>query len=74
MFCEKVENYQFSDDFSELAAKGAMKIDEAGTLRLLVQDLDPQIFQEIQNSSSDWERLEEGRKAYEAHVEFKKQR
>jgi len=70
-FCEKVENYQFSDDFSELAAKGLITIEDAATFRLLVQDLDPTVFQEVQNATTNWEMLTQGQEAYQANIEFK---
>jgi hypothetical protein len=72
-FCEKVQNYQFGEDFSELAAKGVIpEITDDGTLRLMYADMDPIIFQEIQNASADWERLDAGKEAYEIYLEFKR--
>lgn len=68
-FCEKVQNYEFSNDFSDLQSKGLMAlIEDEATRRLIVSDIDPQVFQEVQNAASDWDRLEKGKQAYEEYL------
>lgn len=57
-FCEKVENYEFSERFPELSSSGAIKeIAEKTTLTSLVSDLDPTILAELQNAVTDWKQL-----------------
>jgi len=62
-FCARVDNYQFSDEFPELAKKGVVaKIEDVETLEKVIEDLDPQIFQEIQDAASNWTLLKNGEK------------
>lgn len=62
-FCTKVENYEFSNKFKELAAKKVIKeITSPNTLSLLVEDIDPAVFQEVQNAANDYSYLKEGEK------------
>ena len=72
-FCERVQNYQFSEDYAELAAKGVIaEIADPAELRMIVLDMDPAVFQEIQNVSADWDRLGAGEEAYKTWTQFNK--
>ena len=74
-FCKKVENYSFGPDFSDLENKGVISIiEDENTLRLMYVDLDPTIFQEIQNASANWEMLGQGEESYKTWKEFVKGR
>jgi len=60
---KRVDNFQFSDKYPELAQQGVIaKIEEQDMLEKLIDDLDPAIFQEIIDASSKWAMLSEGEK------------
>lgn len=67
-FCEKVDKFIFSDAYTELSQRGVVDVSDKTTLRLLAYDLDPRVFNEVQNATADWETLEAGMKAYEAFI------
>jgi hypothetical protein len=67
-FCEKVENYQFSEEISELSKRGMATFTEKSELKLIVEDIDPQVFQEVQNATANWDLLEKGKEAYESYT------
>jgi len=68
--CNKVENYQFSIDYEDLAKRGIIReVTDKNDLRLLALDLDPIVFREVQNAVSSWDELSKGELAYET---FKK--
>jgi len=62
---KKVENYQFSAKFPQYLEKGnngVMTIDNEEMMQDLINDLDPAIFQEVLDASSQWSVLKEGEK------------
>jgi len=62
-FCIRVDNYQFSDKYPDLAQQGVIThISDSETLQKLVDDLDPSIFSEVQDAASKWSVLKEGEK------------
>ena len=77
-FCPKVENYEFSDRYTELASRKVIaEITDESTMRLLYVDLDPAIFQEVQNATSNWTLLQAGEdryKEYKLRVPIKKEK
>jgi hypothetical protein len=71
-FCKKVENYQFSETFPELNAKGVIPlIEDPETMAKLYEDIDPTVFQEIQSASADWGRLDEGHLNWSTFMGYK---
>jgi len=73
LHCDKVENYQFGEDFPELSAKGIIaEITDAKILTLIPSDINPQIIQEVQQAMSNWENLDASRAAYDKYLASKK--
>ncbi len=71
-FCSKVNTFIFSSAYTELHEKGAIpEISDKPTLRLVALELDPRVFNEVQNATADWELLEAGMRAYEAFQKTK---
>ena len=70
-FCEKVENYEFSEAYPDLSAKGIITVNIKQNAAEFLADLDPTVFQEIEGASTNWERLAEGEKAYQEYLKQK---
>lgn len=73
--CEKVENFQFSEQFPEYRKQGVLVLlNTKEYLLALLNDLDPMAFQEVINAPSDWAMLKEGQDAYDIYMEKKRQK
>jgi hypothetical protein len=71
--CSKVENYEFSDRYPELSKLGGIsEITTREHLVCVIGDLDPTVFQEVMNATSDWALLKEGNQAYNDYIAKKK--
>lgn len=63
-FCQKIDNFEFPDEFPEYKSRGIATFQGEAELRAVMQVLDPNIFQEMQNASANWSMLTEGETAY----------
>lgn len=58
LLCEKVDNFQFSEDRKDLSSLGILKdITDKNVLTLLVQELSPSIFDEVMSEVDVWSTL-----------------
>lgn len=58
----KVENYQFTDRFPELATLGIISFDDEGKLEAMCMDIDPTSRDEVFDASNDVSLLMRGKK------------